>query len=646
MRFYLIILLLFASLHASNPSPSDTLATTPRDRRFELEELRVIGTSPTETSSRVNVIHLEDTKRSDELNLTGLMQNIPGVNITAGSRGESSLRIRGASRQNVRIMVDGRQVNAGYFGNVDLSEIPVFDIEEIHIIKGVVSSLYGANSSGGVVNFVTRQPDNSSWLTMRTMLQRNNTQSLQMTTSRRFDLWDYWLSLTGYRTDGFILSQDFVPTAHQSGGVRNQTKNSSVDIQSRVNVSFLDINSFGLSFGYTFSDERNLPSSIYEARYRKFIDWKRAHISGLANIYLSPFLKIQPNVYYDRYDNTYIEASDPDFTNIFLDSIIKSWTVGSQIRSEFILSEKNKFYQLYRFESQAYNRKDDGFYSDWTSNSTILNNASLMLRHKLNNHWQASISYGTSQSQRNFKDYTPDAQRETIRTDWHHEYSFALNFDDKTSNFLLAMSRNIQYPTLRNLYSSSRGNVWLKPEISLKTEASYGRNFIHNAGFSKIETTVFLNLLNDMIDRRFARYTNHDKNLRNAGVEVAILNRFFDKIDTEHSVCYINLHMNEGFNFIEIPEWSVTNALNLDITQRLRFSYSVNWNDWAYGVRPNGRLATLPAHTLHNAGLRYKRSNYRIGFSVTNLFDLDYQQEYGYPSAGRNYSLSLEWSVF
>jgi outer membrane receptor protein involved in Fe transport len=104
--------------------------------------------------------------------------------------------------------------------------------------------------------------------------------------------------------------------------------------------------------------------------------------------------------------------------------------------------------------------------------------------------------------------------------------------------------------------------------------------------------------------------------------------------------------MNEGFNFIEIPEWSVTNALNLDISQRLRFSYSINWNDWAYGVRPNGRLVTLPVHTLHNAGLRYKRSNYRIGFSVTNLFDLDYQMEYGYPSAGRNYSLSLEWTVF
>jgi outer membrane cobalamin receptor len=80
----------------------------------------------------------------------------------------------------------------------------------------------------------------------------------------------------------------------------------------------------------------------------------------------------------------------------------------------------------------------------------------------------------------------------------------------------------------------------------------------------------------------------------------------------------------------------------------MRFSYGINWTDKMYSLNNSGRPQELPAKTLHNAGVSWSSlsKRYKVGLSVSNIFDLDYQEEYGYPAAGRNFSLNMEWVVF
>lgn len=65
--------------------------------------------------------------------------------------------LEGASSAQVQVLIDGRPANNG-LAPVDLSMIPLADVERIEIVAGPVSALYGANALGGVVNVITRRP--------------------------------------------------------------------------------------------------------------------------------------------------------------------------------------------------------------------------------------------------------------------------------------------------------------------------------------------------------------------------------------------------------------------------------------------------------------------------------------------------------
>ncbi|MCL2064810.1 MAG: TonB-dependent receptor plug domain-containing protein [Candidatus Cloacimonetes bacterium] len=644
----------------SSFSFADTLGTTPRHRRYELDDMRVVATSNSESAGMISKVNLEESSRAGEMNLADIMRDISGVNMSIGGRGESNLRIRGFRRESIRIMVDGRPINAGYFGNVNLAEMPIFDISEIHIVKGAISPLYGVNTSGGVVNFVTRGPDDDSWLRLRASIRRNNTQNLQAITSHSFEKWDYWLNISGFRTDGFVLSKDFTPTPSENGGVREFSNNQNFDIQSKLNFTLFDIHSFGFSAGYSFANERNVPSNIYESRYRQFKDLKRWHLSGLGSFQATSFLVLQPKIYYDAYENTYQEFNHPSLDAQYkgLDSILESWTFGVENRLEYILSARNKLYHLISYEKEAYNRKDNQGYLEWTSNSTELYNTSLLFNHKFNTLWQSSISMGVSQSVRSYKEHSWDIDRKKLDTGVHIEPAFSIHYDDFINKVNIAISRNLQYPYLRQLYSNSRGNLELMPEKALKSEIGLGTRFTIENVLLIPTFNIYYNILDDMIDRvNTPRYINQ-RRLVNAGAELGIRTRFAHiikqpqaisgvfSLETEHHLDYINLNMNKDYNFYEIPDWTFTNAFYINLYEKLKLSYTMNWSDKMFSPDDNGRLHELPSKTIHNTSISYLFRNYSIIFSLSNLFDLDYQEEWGYPAAGRNFSLMFEWQVF
>ena len=622
-------------------------------KRYELDEMRVIATTPSEATGVISIVPIEGTQKSELLNLSEIMRDISGVNISVGGRGESNLTIRGFRSENIKIMVDGRQVNSGYFGNINLAEIPMFDISEIQIIKGAISPIYGTNSSGGVVNFITKKPDNKSWLTLKGSIKRNNTQNLQIISAHSFDIWDYWVNFSGFKTDGFVLSNNFTPTVNENGGVRDFSNNSNFNIQSKFNFSLFNIHSIGISGGYSFADERNVPHNIYEARYRQFKDLRRWHVTGLGAFQVTPYLNIQPNVFYDSYDNTYQEFSHPSLDEQYLglDSILNSWTFGTQIRADYILSANNRLNFMYKIEKDAYNRKDNQSYLDWTTNFTYLHNSSLLFIHKINTLWQSSTALGVSQSHRLYKENSWDSERKSINTKWQLEPAIAINYDDFVNNLNLALSRNIQYPYLQQLYSYSRGNLELEPEKIIKTEVAAGRRFIFDRFAFSPDLCLYYNVINDMIDRAGSARFMNQRRLMNAGFEFELKTNFLFKnnylksIETAQSLDYINLNMNENYTFAEIPEWSLNNMIAFNLLKNIKLSYSVNWKDEMFSPNDNGTLHLLEQRTIHNASLNYNIRNYAFGLSIINIFDKDYQEEYGYPAPGRDFSISFEWKL-
>jgi len=615
---------------------------------YEFDEIRVYANSPQESAGIVSIVKIEDTPRATDPTLSDIMRDIPGINITVGGRGESNIRIRGFRRENVKIMIDGRQINSGYFGNVNLAEIPSFDITEIHVVKGAISPLYGANSSGGIVNLITRRPDDQSWVTLKTSIQRNNTQNIQLITSHQFELWDYWLNLSGYKTDGFMLSNSFTPTYSENGGSRNFSNNKNFNLQSKINFTLFDSHLIGISAGYSYAPKRNVPGNIYETRYRIFKDLRRWHLSCTGDLYLTPTISFNSSMFYEAYDNIYQEYSHPSFEPHFmgLDSILENWTLGINLRTKYIWTDKNTIYHLYQFEKNAYNRRDNQSYLDWTSNPTYLHNTNVFLNHKFNSCFQSGISVGASKSIRSYKENSFNTDRKTLHTRWNTETSFSLRYENLDNYVNLAVSRNIQYPFLQQIYSESRGNLELMPEKIFKTELSAGTWFTLSNFILHPQTSIYYNIIDDMIDRvNVPRFINQ-RRLKNCGFEASMTMDIGNRMVTEHVLSYINLKMNDEYKFYDIPKMIVTNTFNYTIHKNLKYFYNANWIDETYSLDDAGRLHLLPAKILQGTGLTYIFQKHVVSFSISNLFDLNHQEEWGYPAPGRNFTFALKIILF
>lgn len=84
---------------------------------------------------------------------------LPGVNLQANTgRAGSSAIIQGLGDRHVLIMIDGVPVLQRSSSGFDLSQIATDNIQQVEVIKGGASSLYGSQAIGGVINIITKKP--------------------------------------------------------------------------------------------------------------------------------------------------------------------------------------------------------------------------------------------------------------------------------------------------------------------------------------------------------------------------------------------------------------------------------------------------------------------------------------------------------
>jgi outer membrane receptor for ferrienterochelin and colicins len=69
----------------------------------------------------------------------------------------SGLQIGGIGSENIKILVDGVPVIGRLNGNIDLSQIPLYNVKQVEVIQGSLSAIYGSNAAGGVINIITKK---------------------------------------------------------------------------------------------------------------------------------------------------------------------------------------------------------------------------------------------------------------------------------------------------------------------------------------------------------------------------------------------------------------------------------------------------------------------------------------------------------
>lgn len=136
------------SVHAQTASLSPIVVTAAR-----------MPQSAKDVLSDTLVITAEELSQSGQRSLVDVLQQKRGFEISrnGGPASVSSVFVRGAANYQSIVLVDGVRIGSATLGGPTWETIPLADIDRVEIVYGPLSSLYGADAIGGVVQIFTKQ---------------------------------------------------------------------------------------------------------------------------------------------------------------------------------------------------------------------------------------------------------------------------------------------------------------------------------------------------------------------------------------------------------------------------------------------------------------------------------------------------------
>ncbi|MFD1381909.1 TonB-dependent receptor domain-containing protein [Rhodanobacter aciditrophus] len=169
--------LVAASLLFAHSAQADTV---------NLEELVVSASgyeqNTEDAAASITVISADELEKKNYRDVTDALASVPGVYVSGGGS-TSDITMRGLGGKYTLILVDGkRQGSRETRPNSDGPGIeqgwlpPVTAIERIEVVRGPMSSLYGSDALGGVINIITKkvQPEWHGEVSVGTVIQEDS----------------------------------------------------------------------------------------------------------------------------------------------------------------------------------------------------------------------------------------------------------------------------------------------------------------------------------------------------------------------------------------------------------------------------------------------------------------------------------------
>jgi len=626
---------------------------------YDLNEITVKGGSVIEPKPTTR-IGSQILSKYDGTSLFEIAKFIPSVKPQTNSRGESLFYLRGSSERQLGLFFDGAFLNIPWDNRIDLSLLPTNDYEELKIIKGVPSSIYGANNIAGVVVGKSKLVTNDKLSgKFNSLFGQNNYRKFNLSMNQKINQFSFLISASHFKRDGYSLPANF-NSVENPDEMRLNSAQRTYGFYTKGRYDYQDFSNIELSLQYLDS-KKDVPPEIdvENPRYWKYPVWNKMglNISGTHtfNFNSKSFVDYNVNIYKFKMEiNQYTDASyttidDIEMNNDFVlygrmiytllfnqNSILRFSTSGySTTHSEKFLSTQftETDYQQFVYSAGAeYELLGDAF--------TFI----------------GGVSYdGTSIVKAgNFESKDPMS---ALGVNTTLKYNFTNIFNGQIN-----LGRKSRFPSLRESYSDGLGRFVINPDLVAETANDVELGFEYIIPEGRLFINFLITYLYDGIVRtivptndgnKFTR-TNLDQ-IRTYGTEIEGSYQLGKYFDCGFSFSYLNSFgkndLGEYSDTLEYrPELISNFYLNSNISQNINFLLEATSIANEYGLQNgNPYFQKLPAYILINFRFAYtyhilQNSKIELFARANNVFDELYYTQIGLPEAGREFFIGLNYN--
>ena len=615
---------------------------------FNLGEVVVTGKEDAVSKiATTDVITEERIDLTTSENVSEALDTLPGVFLNVGTKNEQNFTVRGFNQRYVPIFYDGIPIYVPNDGYVDAGKLPAANIAAIKLTKGNSSVLYGPNAMGGVINILSKKPEEQMETKFGMGVGQRNTFDTNLYLGSRLE--KFYLAFNGgfLDSDGYLLSNNFTPGPNQAKGLRDNSDILQQNVSFRAGFEPLEGHEYAVGINH-INSEWGLPPDAYTDRPRfwRFTEWKKDTYFFIGDSEITDKLSSKIRIYRDTYYNV-LDSYDNDtystqnkryaFHSTYDDysnggTLTLSTTYIPQNLTSFSFQYKDDVHREQDDRGEAWERYETELFSFGLEDDyNIIDNLSLVVG--LGYDIQKPI-YANGDALRDDDDtFNPMAGI---------HYTF---FKDLGLHF--SVGKKTRFPTLLELYSGLLGKNLPNPNLSSEEAINWelgaekplpGRNFVGLSLFySDIRNLIVKKEVADDMDQ----YQNVGK-ARFQGLEFTFKSQFFRSNTFELNYTYLdseNRSPNRTSDHLdERPKHKLYISDLYELTDWLAFFgkmeyYSKQWyEDADTGWQELDGFVTVDFKVI---GTFSEVMNLEVG--VNNMFDENYFLSEGYPREGRTF---------
>lgn len=578
------------------------------------------------TGQSVTVLDQDRIEQTQSATVIDLLRNVPGVTVNSngGVGTVSAVNIRGGDASQTAALIDGVKINdpASPGGGFNFGNLLTGNISRIEILRGSQSVIWGSQAVGGVVNIITREPEEELSINGRAEYGARDTGQIVGNISGQFGPVAASFGAGYFRTDGLsAFNQD--RGGAEADGYRNFGANG------KVKISLSDIFSIELR-GYYSDGKTDIDGFTFANGVFAFGDTPET----------------DETEEYVGYADLNMDLLDGRFRNRF------AFAYTSVRRDSFNLDFQT-------FESEGENER-----LEYQGIFDLSEQAGLTFGAETEKSRYNSVSFGTvtpSQDARITGFYgqlrlTPIeglTANAGVRLDDHSEFGnetsfagdvvFSPNNGETTLRF--SYGEGFKVPSLFQQFSDF-GNVLLEPETSTSWDAGIAQFLLD--GQIELAATVYQRNSENLIDfiscpvqtgictnRPFGTYDNVGR-ARARGLEIGVNLRPVDQLVIATSYTFVDAeNRDSGLALARRPRHSVNASFDYEWSFGLETGLTVTHVSSSFDDAFNS--TEIPGYVL--ASLRAAlpiTENIELYGRVENLFDEEYETIFQFGTAGRS----------